>query len=224
MRPYDAPIFLSTLSLRRATECRVTDCNRYDISIHALLAESDCGNAGIGTHISISIHALLAESDGCGHVTVGHQKQFLSTLSLRRATSQGDLFQCPGTEFLSTLSLRRATTVERMIGKKERVFLSTLSLRRATDVACGDRNKLRNFYPRSPCGERRNIVDTAIRELGISIHALLAESDWVRSRHRWSSKTISIHALLAESDSPYIMYVGTGPAFLSTLSLRRATP
>ena len=34
---------------------------------------------------------------------------------------------------------------------------------------------------------------------------------------------ISIHALLAESDNPFIMYVGTGPAFLSTLSLRRAT-
>ena len=59
------PAFLSTLSLRRATEQTARE--------QAIAA--------------ISIHALLAESDGCGHVTVGHQKQFLSTLSLRRATA-----------------------------------------------------------------------------------------------------------------------------------------
>ena len=64
-----------------------------------------------------------------------------------------------------------------MIGKKERVFLSTLSLRRATDVACGDRNKLRNFYPRSPCGERQTSLVVIGTNCVISIHALLAESD-----------------------------------------------
>ena len=41
VRPYDAPIFLSTLSLRRAT-LRVVDGSKSSIiSIHALLAESD---------------------------------------------------------------------------------------------------------------------------------------------------------------------------------------
>ena len=59
--------FLSTLSLRRATECRVTDCNRYGISIHALLAESDNTRIIIlDEYQKISIHALLAESDGGG--------------------------------------------------------------------------------------------------------------------------------------------------------------
>ena len=56
-------LFLSTLSLRRATNVRQVFRNALYISIHALLAESDQG-ADIGHKmISISIHALLAESD-----------------------------------------------------------------------------------------------------------------------------------------------------------------
>ena len=34
-----------------------------------------------------------------------------------------------------------------------------------------------NFYPRSPCGERRTRKEIADAVLNISIHALLAESD-----------------------------------------------
>ena len=36
--------------------------------------------------VTISIHALLAESDNRSYGSVTDQKQFLSTLSLRRAT------------------------------------------------------------------------------------------------------------------------------------------
>ena len=57
-------IFLSTLSLRRATARRVLGFVDPDISIHALLAESDYMCPIISTTILIiSIHALLAESD-----------------------------------------------------------------------------------------------------------------------------------------------------------------
>ena len=79
-------LFLSTLSLRRATgrfgrfavdpsyfyprsPCgeRLYDTYakvlRVNISIHALLAESDEGPAKLPKQIRISIHALLAESD-----------------------------------------------------------------------------------------------------------------------------------------------------------------
>ena len=88
VRPYDAPIFLSTLSLRRATRPATRPAqnllNFYprspcgerplknaitavpqQISIHALLAESDHSDAlaAVST-LLISIHALLAESDG----------------------------------------------------------------------------------------------------------------------------------------------------------------
>ena len=77
--------------------------------------------------------------------------------------------------FLSTLSLRRATTT-RCGAFATWTFLSTLSLRRAT-----------------PCRPRRK------RPQGISIHALLAESDALLPAGRLSWR-ISIHALLAESD------------------------
>ena len=78
--------------------------------------------------------------------------------------------------FLSTLSLRRATH-QGFTSVLHSVFLSTLSLRRAT-----------------PCGGVKVIRN------GISIHALLAESD-----HRYYYDELNFNL------------------FLSTLSLRRAT-
>ena len=80
-------IFLSTLSLRRATLSPSFACCSCCISIHALLAESDTGFRGPAalTH-AISIHALLAESDrSCCDISYD-PIVFLSTLSLRRAT------------------------------------------------------------------------------------------------------------------------------------------
>ncbi len=101
-----------------------------------------------------------------------------------------------------------------------------------------------NFYPRSPCGERRGFRVRQGLYLRISIHALLAESD-TRKVHDWINGAISIHALLAESDltqdlpiwrRPYFyprspcgerqnhnIRIIVSKAFLSTLSLRRAT-
>ena len=51
-------------------------------------------------------------------------------------------------------------------------------MRRATNVACGDWHELRDFYPRSPCGERPDSIKPSPRSI-ISIHALLAESDQI---------------------------------------------
>ena len=60
--------------------------------------------------------------------------------------------------------------------------------------------------------------------IGISIHALLTESDhdWppIREIIQW----ISIHALLTESDACILTITICTVSFLSTLSLRRATP
>ena len=101
--------------------------------------------------------------------------------------------------FLSTLSLRRATAYTEDYDEDAK-FLSTLSLRRATDdlqVTLQDRD---NFYPRSPCGERLSASDDASNSLGISIHALLAESDLNMLIGLCCGCFISIHALLAESD------------------------
>ena len=124
-------VFLSTLSLRRATRRASRQQPAGEISIHALLAESDNPSC-------LLISVLLI---------------FLSTLSLRRATL-GYVRGCFFCVFLSTLSLRRATlgnvgAGSRMLNFYPRspcgerqprktdvpgaiVFLSTLSLRRAT--------------------------------------------------------------------------------------------
>ena len=57
-------IFLSTLSLRRATYQDKFSIPSDNISIHALLAESDgTGFFVLDERHDISIHALLAESD-----------------------------------------------------------------------------------------------------------------------------------------------------------------
>ena len=57
-------VFLSTLSLRRATVPFFQESSDTSISIHALLAESDTiGPQVIADRVGISIHALLAESD-----------------------------------------------------------------------------------------------------------------------------------------------------------------
>ena len=79
------------------------------------------------------------------------------------------------------------------------LFLSTLSLRRATVVAVLYIIAGTDFYPRSPCGERHTQNFTALHNILISIHALLAESDDKRCKLGRDNR-ISIHALLAESD------------------------
>ena len=168
--------FLSTLSLRRATEpprvIREPAANFYP--------RSPCGERQNGyldtrRRDAISIHALLAESDEPAARRHDKDNVFLSTLSLRRATVGAVLkLPCildfyprspcgerpivnnivfmPG-KFLSTLSLRRAT-IQAMGRLKERLFLSTLSLRRATSFG-----------------------NSCTQAVPISIHALLAESD-----------------------------------------------
>ena len=104
------------------------------------------------------------------------------------------------------------------------LFLSTLSLRRATISGVRHKCAIFYFYPRSPCGERLYLVRGQRPSWGISIHALLAESDCTLPRQHavgkrsflstlslrratleqsssYNAYLISIHALLAESDS-----------------------
>ena len=66
-----------------------------EISIHALLAESDVAVVlDDGAYMPISIHALLAESDTQKTITVRTRPEFLSTLSLRRATLRSAYRRC----------------------------------------------------------------------------------------------------------------------------------
>ena len=101
--------FLSTLSLRRATPLFFLPPPFPDISIHALLAESDpCQPGAAGRHGGISIHALLAESDPGNIVSVTDARDFYprSPCGERQLAARDDSIMFV---FLSTLSLRRAT-------------------------------------------------------------------------------------------------------------------
>ena len=101
--------------------------------------------------------------------------------------------------FLSTLSLRRATGKPRALKSRLCVFLSTLSLRRATLH-----------------GRNRHNVN------GISIHALLAESDEpAPGRNNKNNVFLSTLSLRRATKTPCVKL--SIEVFLSTLSLRRAT-
>ena len=190
------------------------------ISIHALLAESDFTLLGTPDTWTISIHALLAESDPRSPKISILPCQFLSTLSLRRATNYMILTQRFCAISIHAL-LAESDLLKNHIFFHYNLFLSTLSLRRATWGVRKAVGSLMDFYPRSPCGERppnkydrcpggkflstlslRRATDVSgvqgYRTL-ISIHALLAESDPAAVPCR-PDADISIHALLAESD------------------------
>ena len=213
--------FLSTLSLRRATAWRSLLRRGRMISIHALLAESDNVKAYNLDSVLISIHALLAESDAAPGAVRVALKEFLSTLSLRRAT--GCLPGAVYNAIISIHALLAESDPEIDDGTAwAMTFLSTLSLRRATAKVARNPRRPGDFYPRSPCGERRSVFELPPAPLPISIHALLAESD--RNIPKLPrAAIISIHALLAESDSISARCVFSFMKFLSTLSLRRAT-
>ena len=197
--------FLSTLSLRRATR-RGGDLCYLDniISIHALLAESDQGQQGFVERCAISIHALLAESDSsnflpplgppyfyprspCGerrcepwppHRTT----QFLSTLSLRRATSAQAAF--PPGECISIHALLAESDAAMAAMAFTAAYFYPRSPCGERRWRCSCRRLYSNFYPRSPCGERRHSCRADAGDQPISIHALLAESD----KHSTNSK------------------------------------
>ena len=150
--------FLSTLSLRRATGVYYGGRPQHSIDFYP---RSPCGErlfrVAVFQHtVVISIHALLAESDPgaksrtperyyfyprspCGERPYGRINDisrliFLSTLSLRRATSILDYFSAVMRHFYprSPCGERHILSIL-IIGFLE--FLSTLSLRRAT-VQC----------------------------------------------------------------------------------------
>ena len=169
------------------------------ISIHALLTESDAGTVQADYGDNISIHALLTESDAMKKPTNTRALEFLSTLSLRRATAHGgpivqlNIYFYPRSPY------------------GERLPLCQLSLQRLY------------FYPRSPYGERPGRLQIVYR----GSFYFYPRSPYGERRNESSEDTnngsISIHALLTESDPPGIVLRNDGILFLSTLSLRRAT-
>ena len=192
------------------------------ISIHALLAESDHSvRPETRRRDAISIHALLAESDIRYPVNFHPETGFLSTLSLRRATTTLTLTAFTVPHFYPRSPCGERLTQKRHIQKRPK-FLSTLSLRRATSRLYLTSLKGNNFYPRSPCGERLRVLDGSKSSIEISIHALLAESDMAIIRKLKLSAYFYPRSPCGERQWRHPLLQRT-KIFLSTLSLRRAT-
>ena len=108
--------------------------------------------------------------------------------------------------FLSTLSLRRATSAEPVRNSRKEYFYPR--------SPCGERRYCKrllgqvsgNFYPRSPCGERPQWRTLASGMYGFLSTLSLRRATWLRSA-LWLSPGISIHALLAESDCSASRYL-----------------
>ena len=217
-------VFLSTLSLRRATWAKALFRYLGIISIHALLAESDAIDVFLAVWAVISIHALLAESDRLLMCFWLSGLLFLSTLSLRRATcsrcttSHRRVYFYPRSPCGERLGIPNQAgtweviSIHALLAESDKIpyatselileFLSTLSLRRAT------------------VGGR-----VLFRTPGhISIHALLAESDMPHVGTSFSLLLFLSTLSLRRATSSLYLPLLFGLQFLSTLSLRRATP
>ena len=172
--------FLSTLSLRRATWLAL--CSLLQFQFLSTLSLRRATHALLQGHfiVTISIHALLAESD----VSTGNQILLVIV-------------------FLSTLSLRRATGYKNENANCYNISIHALLAESDAQLLTMCRKRT-HFYPRSPCGERLYLVKMdsggfaflstlslrratagpthCARRTAISIHALLAESDFALPR------------------------------------------
>ena len=168
------------------------------ISIHALLAESDGAmRSTTGCPMHFYPRSPCGERPSiAGRIT--SKGIFLSTLSLRRAT--GTLRTVSVRKiFLSTLSLRRATHIVLHVSYHKKYFYPR--------SPCGERHAPNhnscprsNFYPRSPCGERQIIQNRPCPSTGIFLSTLSLRRATNPKSTLSKYRDISIHALLAESD------------------------
>ena len=145
--------FLSTLSLRRATYARLFQLFQHQISIHALLAESDILRSMLAKSlVNFYPRSPCGERQMLGRCSAKLQK-FLSTLSLRRATARGWIADSANRNFYP-----RSPCGERRNPASAAAFHAKNFYPRSP---CGERRQTyfplpnpSNFYPRSPCGER----------------------------------------------------------------------
>ena len=199
VHPLAAALFLSTLSLRRAT---AGACHRA--AAHAFLSTLSLRRATyqyvvLQVTLKISIHALLAESDGEIIVRGSTAAQISIHALLAESDCQRSARKRSYSKFLSTLSLRRATaqTAGRMglRGISIHALLAESDFGARCGAAC-----VADFYPRSPCGER--LVPPGRPALGRYFYP---RSPCGERPHGQGGQ-------------------GSSGGFLSTLSLRRATP
>ena len=150
-------IFLSTLSLRRATCRQQGRRGIFQISIHALLAESDHIPRSAAPWQGISIHALLAESDLLQVRSESMKFKFLSTLSLRRATIHYNNYNLHCV--ISIHALLAESDNRRPLQNGHHPHFYPRSPCGERPNGCATIPNFRYFYPRSPCGERPEAIN-----------------------------------------------------------------
>ena len=219
---YQSILFLSTLSLRRATRQLARSSSRLiyfyprspcgerlsaliaakptrQISIHALLAESDVSLSFLCKKINISIHALLAESDPTLWTPTPPLKHFYPRSPCGERQTESDTTKKNQDISIHALLAESDQAANGLANAPPQISIHALLAE--SDLSPEPKHEgNRDFYPRSPCGERRLV-----------------------GMGRMNNHIISIHALLAESDIGTLRTVSVRNTFLSTLSLRRAT-
>ena len=121
---------------------RPTNCDQgastRTISIHALLAESDSVSSVINNVIDNFYPRSPCGERPAGAVNLSFYAQFLSTLSLRRAT-----------EIVSIERCSFEISIHALLAESDKVSVI---------VPSGSLY----FYPRSPCGERQTVVNNIV--------------------------------------------------------------
>ena len=213
--------FLSTLSLRRATEGADSWHKMISISIHALLAESDTHPITILVRVVISIHALLAESDFRQNYECFKWIKFLSTLSLRRATLGAGSVRGISSNFYPRSPCGERPTNHGQGASNQQISIHAL-LAESDDTSKDVIKTARNFYPRSPCGERQfQTHQQAPHNLFLSTLSLRRATHWQVGQKRFLQFLSTLSLRRATSMMPLMGSILI--LFLSTLSLRRAT-
>ena len=221
--PSRSPTFLSTLSLRRATTQMQAAFKGPEISIHALLAESD-GPRCKGPWACFPFLSTLS----LRRATIRpHQRHFAADISIHALLAESDEaedgYKDTVTEFLSTLSLRRATVEEVSGDTWTRDFYPRSPCGERPRLATRSRHYPMDFYPRSPCGERHDtsslmqcqakfLSTLSLRRATVIFRKRDTPSQFlstlslrratVQPSLDYNYSIISIHALLAESDRP----------------------
>ena len=207
--------------MRRATSALYW----FSIADRYFYPRSPCGErlfrVAVFKHpVMISIHALLAESDI--RLAGAASAPYISIHALLAESDRnGGADTGVTARFLSTLSLRRATYIVAKNRASSDDFYprSPCGERRVVSVQIGGDVY---FYPRSPCGERPSVSNGLKRSIPF-LSTLSLRRATPSVLHNFQPLQISIHALLAESDVRGQRPNWGGCLFLSTLSLRRAT-
>ena len=194
--------FLSTLPARGATRCGDPAQAAQEISIHAPREGSDERSQRAIESLLISIHAPREGSDSRNKMM-----SYSATISIHAPREGSDAekanIEPAFSVFLSTLPARGATYFTSCLPEPQKGisihapregsdrfavaawtmlprFLSTLPARGATHEAYNIMTAQRDFYPRSPRGERRFLSLVMTKARPISIHAPREGSDLER--------------------------------------------